>query len=122
MTETEAKPAVCTAIKPHSIWPWRCQLKAGHDPADAHRWPLESEHYNYPIDQYDHAWLVSELRLQLTNMEHLKRDHREANGRAERTLAALLSGLVDLAPGNSTRKTLLVADVQALWQKALGRG
>lgn len=119
MTDTAITPAVCEAIKPHSTWPWRCQLKAGHDPADVHRWPVESEHYNYPIDQYDHAWLVSELRLQLTNIEHLKRDHREANGRAERVLADLLSGLVELAPGNSTRKTVRTEDVRALWMKVV---
>jgi hypothetical protein len=113
------KPAVCEAIKPDSVYPWRCQLRAGHDPADSHRWPIESEHYDMPLDGRSAEWLASELRMQLANVAHLRAEQRAFQMSTSRRFERLIAGLVNLAPGNSKRKNVPTEAVQELWQQAI---
>lgn len=119
MTQTTTTVAVCEATKPHSLHPWRCMRKAGHDLADGHSWPIESEHYNYPLDQYSAEWLASELRLQLAQNRDLKRRHADWTANTESRFSTLIAGLIKLAPANSKRKNVPVSAVHELWQEAV---
>jgi hypothetical protein len=109
---------VCTKTKPNSLYPWRCQRADQHN-GDC-KWPIESEHYNLPLEGNSAEWLASEVRALLIQLDDVKRNHRESTARLERRHGVLMRGLIKLAPGNSTRKNVPTTAVRALWQEARG--
>lgn len=113
-------PEVCPATRPsHGTAPWRCQRAAGHPGAgyDDHMWPIESDRYMKPLDDFDAAWLRSEVRVLLVQIEQMKRE-RVADTDGPR-LRRLLGRLVALAPANATRKNVPLADVREAWREAV---
>lgn len=66
--------AACTATtkgKASSrLWP--CIRAAGHD--GSHKPSIEADHYTYPLTEFDHAWLASEIRLLLAQRHRLQHE------------------------------------------------
>ena len=92
---------------------------APHDDSTQHWWPTEYQVYGRRLAlHHDTAWLVSEITSLHVQIEHLKRD-QAADDTAAR-LRRLLGRLVAIAPANSKRKTVPLAEVQDAWMEARG--
>lgn len=94
---------------------WPCVRAAGHDGV-CDPGP-EGRAYVVPLATHDADWLRSEVIMLHGRIESMKRD--VAADPTPARLRRLISGLVQLAPANATRKNVATADVQTLWQEAL---
>lgn len=94
---------------------WPCERAVDHD-GDC-KPPIDSRYYAQPLDEFDAAWLASEVRLLHTQIEHMERTRRE--DRTAQRHANLLSRLIGLAPANGGRKTVAAEDVRRAWQEAI---
>lgn len=96
---------------------YRCTRALGHEGRCEH--PVDATVYGGGprLDERSPEWLASEVRMLHGQIATLRRELATPSTHEAR-LGRLMAGLHQLVPGNYKRKTVLAADVRALYEQA----